>query len=73
MDQTLLEEQQQTALSSPSTPAMEREIEGIKGELQRITMRQSPSRQRLPMTEGEECLLVAAATTELTAAHLTTA
>ena len=66
-----LEEQQQTALSSPSTPAMEREIEGIKGELQRITMRQSPSRQQLPMTEREECLLVAAATTELAAAQLT--
>ena len=31
-----LEEQQQTALSSPSTPAIEREIEGIESELQRI-------------------------------------
>ena len=31
-----LEEQQQTALSSPSTPAIEMEIEGIESELQRI-------------------------------------
>ena len=61
-----LVERQAAALSSPSTPAIERELDEIEGELRRVVLSaglpMSPVRQQLVLTESEEHLVEAAET-----------